>query len=60
MDTAIRESLSEKGAFDLTPEWLDGVTHEMTGGGGDRKRGNRLWDDSGWVSKGQITQSLRE
>lgn len=52
--------IAEAEHFDFIPKWLEGVSHEMMGEGRDRKKGNRLWDDCGWVSKGQIMQSLQE
>lgn len=37
----IGEGIAEVRTYDLIPEWLEGVSHEMVGEGRDRKKGEQ-------------------
>lgn len=44
LDTAIREGIAEEeGTFDLIPEWLDRMNHEMMWEAGRGRGGTNYW-----------------
>lgn len=54
---------SHEGNFDLIPEWQEGVSHEVMGGG---RLGREGWeegselDDSGWEARARSYRAYRK